>query len=372
MTRPISLLVVSTSLNTGGAQRFTSTLLTHLDRALVRPSLALLRDDIGFSLPGDVPLHQLQYRRGWHVFSAAGRLRRVIDETRPDILLSNTTATNLVTGLALRSCHHQPYWIARVGTCPRRHDSVVRSSLAQFVYRRVDQFAANSLGLGRDLPRKFPVAGGRTSVFPNPTDFAAIEDQSTGLPDHVWGGSEPLLIAVGRLYPEKRYDVMVDAFARIRSEYKAKLWICGEGPERKRLERQIRRHGIGNEVELLGFCPNPYALMKQATLFMMSSDHEGLPNALIEAQGLGIPAVSTRCPHGPEDVIEDGRTGLLVPTGDRRELAAAALSLLGSPDRIRSMGESARQVMRRRFAVGPLINQWHDLFEQAAQGVAAS
>lgn len=358
MTRPLSLLVVSTSLNTGGAQRFTSTLLTHLDREVVRPSLALLRDDIGFKLPTDVPIHQLEYRRGWHLFDAAGRLRRLIEKSRPEMILSNITATNLVTGLALRSCVHQPQWIARVGNNPGFHDTFVRASLARLLYRRVDRFVVNSPGLADDLARQYAIDTARATCLLNPTDFEAMDFQANSPTAHAVLAERPLLLAVGRLFKQKRYDVMIDAFARVRSRIQAHLWICGEGPERNRLERQIQRHGLNDHVKLLGFCDNPYALMNKADLFLMSSDHEGLPNALIEAQGMGLPAVSTDCPHGPREIIVDQRTGLLVPTANPKAMAEAISTLLEAPPRLSEMSVAARETARRRFGAAALTGQW--------------
>src|SRR4051812_36191861 len=93
-----SVLIVSTTLNTGGAQRFVSTLLTHLDRSVVLPSLCLLRRDIGFPLPDDVPLHILDWQSPLGFPSMVRKLRRLIDELEPDVLLSNITATNVACG----------------------------------------------------------------------------------------------------------------------------------------------------------------------------------------------------------------------------------------------------------------------------------
>ena len=107
--------------------------------------------------------------------------------------------------------------------------------------------------------------------------------------------------------------------------------------------------------------------MVQADLFLMSSDHEGLPNALIEAQGLGIPAVSTRCPHGPGEIIVDGVTGLLAPVGDATSLAAAVVDLLSDPDRLQQMGERSRAEARDRFAAPRVARMWEELLLQEVE-----
>lgn len=356
--RPLSVLMVSTTLNTGGAQRFTSTLLTHLDRERFAPSLALLRPDIGYPLPDDVEVHTLGYRGCWDFIRTAGRLRRVIEQTRPDVVLSNITATNLVTGSALRWSRHQPRWIARIGTNPARHDNIVRRLVARRAYRRVNQFVVNSRGLGGELTSIYGIEPHKIAVIGNPTDFRRLDNLAAKVPELTWSGDGPLLIAVGRLFPEKRYDIMLAAYAMVQHRTSAHLWICGDGPCRGIIERQIRELRLQDHVELLGHCENPYALMRQADLFVMSSDHEGLPNALIEAQGLGLPAVSADCPCGPDEIIERHVTGLLTPVGDPQTLATAMSRLLDDKMLRQNMSSAARETARRQFDVPHVIAQW--------------
>ncbi|MCA9071982.1 MAG: glycosyltransferase [Planctomycetaceae bacterium] len=363
----LSLLVVSTTLNTGGAQRFTSTLLQHLDRNQFSVELALLRDDIGYSLPEDVPVHLLGYRGLWELFRAAGKLRTVIEQTRPDVVLSNITATNLFVGLALNSTQYRPRWMARIGNNPRSHDSWLRKLFARQIYPQVDGFVTNSTSLANEFANYYNVPPRQVEVIANPTDFRAIDQLAATFPEKTWAGNKPLLIAVGRLFPQKRYDILLDAFARIHQQIPAHLWICGEGPCRRSLERLIRKLRLTNHVELLGFCHNPYTLMKQATMFVMSSDHEGLPNALIEAQGLGLPAVSTDCPYGPSEIIDDGQTGYLTPVGSAPKFAEAVLSVLNDAECERRMTTAAKQRTRERFDVEKLTQCWQNSLEAIVQ-----
>jgi glycosyltransferase involved in cell wall biosynthesis len=99
----------------------------------------------------------------------------------------------------------------------------------------------------------------------------------------------------------------------------------------------------------------------------MTSDHEGLPNALIEAQGLGLPAVSTLCPWGPDEIIEDGATGLLVPVGDVEAFADGILSILSDAPRRRSMGLAAAARSRRLFDCARLTRVFEGLFVRLAE-----
>lgn len=362
-SRPVKLLVVSTSLNTGGAQRFVSNLLGHLDRNRIQPSLCLLRDDIGFSLPVDVLVSVLGFEQRWQLPIAVWRLRRAISQMKPDVILSNIAATNLVTGLALLRCRHRPGWIARVGNSPSRHDGTIRRLIARRVYPLADRLVVNSNGLVDDLGDQYSIERGRIDVLGNPTDFPAIEARAAETPVLVWNRPEPLLIAVGRLFEQKRYDVMLRALARVVAQIPAHLWICGDGPERERLQKLAEQLGVASHVTFLGFVENPYALMKQATLFVMSSDHEGLPNSLIESQGLGLAAVSTRCPHGPDEIIEHGQTGLLTPVADPAAFADAILQLLLDEPRRAVIGTAAAKTARTRFGASEIADHWSDLIE---------
>jgi len=124
---------------------------------------------------------------------------------------------------------------------------------------------------------------------------------------------------------------LIRAFAKIRSERPCRLVILGEGKKRRELQRLAADLGIGDEVSLPGFVPNPYAFMKRASLFVLSSNCEGAPVVLIESLALGLPAVSTDCPSGPREILQHGRIGPLVPIGDDEALARAINATLDNP-----------------------------------------
>jgi len=104
--------------------------------------------------------------------------------------------------------------------------------------------------------------------------------------------------------------------------------ILGEGEERPKLEALVRDLGLEKDVALPGFVDNPYKYMKRAALFVLSSRWEGLPTVLIEALALGTPVVSTDCPSGPREILENGKLGKLVPAGNVKALASAVMGTL--------------------------------------------
>lgn len=349
---------MSTTLSTGGAQRFVSTLLVHLDRAKFTPSLCLMRRDIAYPLPDDVPCEVLEYFGPVHLPRAVISLRRSIARRMPDVVLTNGAATAIVTGPAIFGLNARPRWIARIDNNPVYHDTFIRKLILNRVYPRADSFVVNSHGVLADLEACYPATRGKARAIYNPTDFTQLDLRAAMPPAHRADPGVPLVISVGRLFPQKRIDLLVDAFSLVRKRRKAELWICGDGPERAKIENKIATADLTRSVRVLGHCRNPHALMRQAALYVLTSDYEGLPNSLIEAQGLGLPAVSTRCPHGPTEIIEDGQTGLLTPVGDAGSLAAAIEKLLTDEPRRLRMGRKAELRARKMFAAEPLTREW--------------
>jgi len=151
------------------------------------------------------------------------------------------------------------------------------------------------------------------------------------------------VVAVGRLTRQKGFDRLIPAFAQVvRTHPEWTLRICGAGGERKRLERLIARHELHNHVLLLGTVEHVEEQLRRASVFVMSSRFEGLPMALIEAMSKGLPVVSFDSPTGPADVIQDGRSGLLVAEGDINGLARAMLTVIED------------ESLRRRLAAGAI------------------
>ncbi len=140
-----------------------------------------------------------------------------------------------------------------------------------------------------------------------------------------------LIVSVGRLSPEKGYATLIEAFAQLRQTRAARLTIIGEGDERGNLKALIEAKGLSADVSLPGHNPDPLSIVSQASLFVSSSSHEGLGNALIEAMACGVPAVATDAPYGPREILEGGRLGQLVPVGDAEALAEAMAATLDQP-----------------------------------------
>jgi glycosyltransferase involved in cell wall biosynthesis len=144
-------------------------------------------------------------------------------------------------------------------------------------------------------------------------------------------GVPPVILGVGRLTQAKDFSTLIRAVARLRAKRDCRLVILGEGELRGELEGLVRTLGLQGSAQLPGFTENPFAWMNRAALFVLSSRWEGLPNALIQAMACGAPVVSTDCQSGPDEILEGGRWGTLVPVENEEALARAMDACLGMP-----------------------------------------
>ncbi len=170
-------------------------------------------------------------------------------------------------------------------------------------------------------------------MLPNPIVEARMLGLAAQTPRHPWlvRPDAPVILAAGRLTPQKGFDTLLHAFALARRERRLRLLILGEGEQRASLQSLADTLGIAGDVALPGFDANPFASMRAASLFVLSSRYEGLPGTLIQAMACGTRVVATDCPSGPREILEAGRWGRLVPVGDPAALAAAIGAALDDP-----------------------------------------
>jgi len=143
----------------------------------------------------------------------------------------------------------------------------------------------------------------------------------------------------------KDFSTLIRSFALMRKERPARLMILGDGEERHELEELSRKLGIASDVDMPGFVDNPYKYMAHAAVFVLSSAWEGFGNVLVEAMACGCPVISTDCPSGPAEILENGKYGILTPVGDAAALAEAMVAILN--DHINPL-----DVVRRAQAFG--------------------
>lgn len=211
-------------------------------------------------------------------------------------------------------------------------------------YPRNDGLIAVSRGVAEDAAALIGIDAARIHPIANPVVTPALFEAAAQPAGHEWldDRTTPVILAVGRLEPQKDFDTLLRAFAGLRRERRARLIILGEGKLRQPLQALAAELGVAEAVSMPGFVDNPAAYMARSELFVLSSRWEGSPNSLTEAVALGTPVVATDCPNGPVEILENGRYGPLVEMGDVAGMTAAMKATLDAPldrDFLRQAGE---------------------------------
>jgi glycosyltransferase involved in cell wall biosynthesis len=309
----------------GGAERVMALVARGLSREKYELHLGLITqtDAAGTGLPSGVVIHALGAPR---VRNAALRLIRLVRTLRPDLILSGMFHLNFLV-LLLR-----PFFPRRTQILIRQNGTV-SSSLAwdglprltllfyKVLYRHADRVVCQSRAMAADLVRELGLGEEGLTVLPNPVDVEGIRDSIRKEPAR-WNGPCLHLFAVGRLSREKGFDLLLQALVLVRARISGVgLVIAGAGPEEKALKVECHRLGLDEAVEFAGNVDHPFRYFPNATLFVLSSRHEGLPNALLEAAAAGLPLVAVPSSQGVVDLLR-GQPG----TWLAREISAPALA----------------------------------------------
>ncbi|MBI4371170.1 MAG: glycosyltransferase family 4 protein [Elusimicrobia bacterium] len=288
--------------------------------------------------------------RGW---SAAAwlqlpSLRREMAALAPDVINAHTGSAHLLALLlAPRRC-------AVVRT--RADARAPRSGLlARLTARRTAAFIAANSFIQAQLEQAFP----RARVRLVPQGIAGPE-QAPPLP------AEPVIGVLARLDPVKGHDVVLDAAAELRARRPSLRVLCaGEGRLRERLSWQLKPLGLSETVSLPGRVPDPWTFAARCRIGVVASTgSEAVSRAALEWMASGRPLVATRV-GGLPDLVEDGRTGLLIPPGDARALSEALDALIFDPARAQAMGRAGRERWERLFSPGPFYEATQKVYEDA-------
>lgn len=376
-SRPVQrrkVVFLINSLVGGGAERVMCTLLRHseAERDEFDITLALLDDKPAVNTPPDwVKVRQLDCRDS--LLRSFLAVRQLYAEIKPDVTISFLTRANIVNVLNSRG----PCVISERANTTAHFPSGLRGLLSRAavraVYPRAGSIIAVSSGVAQDLADNYGVPAERLASIANPVDIETILAKATEPPEVKI--DEPYIMAVGRLVRSKNFAMLIAAFARCGST--RKLVIVGEGDERAALAGVARACGVEDRVLMPGFVGNPYALMRRAELFVLSSNAEGFPNALVEAMAVGAPVVATNCPSGPSEILADApretvqgitfaRHGVIVPP-DSADAMAEALCAMEDPERRRAYGEKAAARARDFSPVAAKDRYWDVIRSVMAQ-----
>lgn len=262
------------------------------------------------------------------------KLVKAINNEKPDIVFSTMLDSNVIATFATRLSSQGPKLVLRESNSHRARNDLgaIRKQLAGWAYRQADKVIALSNGVADEILEDCNVARGNLLTLPNPVDVGRIKEKviAARQNDAPFSKDRPTLISIGRLTTQKNFDLLISAFAQIKTD--ANLIILGEGPDRKALERQVEKLQLFDKVVLPGFVENPEAWLAHADAFVLSSQWEGFGHVIVEAMACNTAVIATDCPHGPRDIITNGKDGILVPMGDKDALSRTMDKVLQSKD----------------------------------------
>lgn len=358
------VLLAISALGAGGAERVIICLANHLAERGQRVTL------VTFEPPGTAPYYAVDQRvqlrqlgipsgpmplrRAWQRLRAVRRVTRELD---PDIVVSFLVKINVLMTLATRGLA-LPLIVSERNNPRQQHVNVLWSWLRLCLYPLAESLVTPSRGVLASFPA---IVRQRGEVIPNPV----------ALPPSPVRSDSRTLVAVGRLTPQKGFDLLLHAFSAIagdRPEWT--LVIYGEGEERDKLEGLARALGLEKRVRLPGVTRQPGQWVQDAAIFVLSSRFESFGNVVTEAMAAGLAVVAFDCPWGPGEIVRDEIDGLLVPAEDMAALSDALRRLTGDPELRRRLGEEAR-VGVQRFDPRQIMGRWEDLIDDVARSARA-
>jgi glycosyltransferase involved in cell wall biosynthesis len=331
----------------GGAEIFFLRLATALQRAGETQRVLIRRDPARARSLREAGVAVVELAFGG-LLDWATRLgfRREVAEWRPDIVLT---------------------WMSRATRLCPRGDFVHVARLGGYYdlkhYRHCDHLIGNTrtivdYSIAKGWPRE------RIDYLPNFVPDAGVRaapSNETG----GWRPEAPLALALGRLHPNKGFDLLLEALAIAQEVH---LWIAGDGPLRVKLERLASQLGVGERVRFLGWRDDVPALLARADLLVCPSLHEPLGNVVIEAWSAGLPVVATAS-DGPAGLIEDGESGILVPLpgdpGGGPQALAHAIRHLCEDVKLRAMlGKGGRKAYEAEFTEEAVVARYREFFDR--------
>lgn len=366
-TPPRRIALCITDLDAGGAEQCLAHVALGLDRSAWQPHVFCLsrRGILAERLEnGGVPCTCLGWRGSrdaWRILDLARRLHAFRPELLQTFLFHANVAGRIAGRLArvpvivsgIRVAEREKSWHVRLERMTRflaTHHVCVSEAVARF---------------SRQYARLAPAT---VSVIPNGVDLAKFQSARPLAPHELNAPPETLwMLCVGRLHPQKGQRLLLEAVAPLlESHPRWRLMLVGEGPMRQSLEEHIERLRCRDQVRLLGWRVDVPRLMKTATLLVLPSLWEGLPNVVLEAMAAGLPVVASDV-EGVREVLETGVTGLIVEPGSAVALRAALAGLLGDPQRLSELHRNAQSAAINVLTTSVMVQRYEALYRELLQ-----
>lgn len=360
------IVLVLPDLITGGAQKVMLNLAKGFADRHYQVDLVTLsgKGDLFSEVPDNVNLvilNQCKHCSLWitSIFNVLKFAKRIRNENY-DTILSTLTGTNLFITLVILLWRIDIPIFIREASTSHNIKSSFKKWLVRKLYPKTNCIIAVTNEIAREMSELTGINKNAITVIHNPVNLPAIQQQSKDTVKHRWidNKNQPIIITIGRLIPAKDYGTLIQAMALLNKDTAVRLIVIGDGPERQHITSVINEQGLDNQINLLGHQLNPYAYLIHADALVVSSRYEGFVNVLLEAMALGIPVVSTNCPSGPSEILDNGKYGELVPVGDSTALANAIRKTIENPIEKKILLERTKA-----FSLNHIVAQYIDLFQ---------
>lgn len=343
------------SLNKGGAERVISILANNFSNKNEVSIITTTSTKCAYTIDNSINLFSLDNEK----VNALQRLKRpyrmykLLKKLNPDIVIC------FMPSQSFRVLLVKPLFkfktIVSVRNDPKMEFKPLKCKLVKFLfYNRSDGFVFQTEDAKNYFNKKIQ---SRSIIIPNPIKQEFIDRKV------YTGKKENVIVSVGRLEPQKNHELLIDAFYDIKDKFKNyKLIIYGEGYLREKLEKKIEKLGMKDRILLPGNVDNIAEKLEKAKLFVLTSNYEGMPNALMEAMALSLPCISTDCPcGGPKFLIKDNKNGILVDVGDiekLKDLLVYVIQNLNTQKFINIKNNSRKEM--QKYTVKNICSKWYD------------
>ena len=366
------------SLEPGGTERNVVNLVNYIDKKRYAVSLVLGTAEGNFlkEINNDIPIINLHTRRSTTTFF---KLVAYFKKTQPDIFISAFLRINVICIAAkifskaktkIIITEHSVFSFLPIISKTFWRGMFARffmPSLCNWLYPKADAIICVSKGIADDIIKTVSRALKVTVIY-NPVIVSNIYQLAQEPIDHSWFSADsnskiPVITAVGRLVTCKDYPTLFKALKLVLKRQLCRLVILGEGPQKEALMQLADRMGISQNVAFLDFQQNPFRYMARGSVFVLASLQEGFGNVIIEAMACGASVVSTDCPVGPGEIIENMKNGILVPVGDEKSMASAIFKVLNDPVLAEQLSTAGRE-RAKFFSVAKNVGEYEKVFDE--------
>ena len=345
-------------LNAGGAERATSSLANYFSQNGHSVEIITFKDIESFYPLDDEVQHlrlgfdeidlSLSLKRIFGAFKRMMKIRSFVKKRKLDVLIGMSFSMTWYTVIATKFTKTKSIGTERNN--PYKYKATkINSFLRKFFYKLCDGYVFQTKKASLFFTDKLKK---RDIIIPNAIFNKTVYELTPP------AERERLICAVGRLNKQKRFDILIDAFASIEKKIpEYKMIIFGEGELRSELEERIASYSLDGRIFLPGTDQQSVKVVNRAEVFVLSSDLEGMPNVLMEAMAMGVPCVSTRCDMGPEELIENRENGILVDVGSTQQIADAILEIINDSSLSDKLSSNARKLLSTH-SIDAISEKW--------------